>query len=240
MTGLQVSKFVKVLNEMNERATRSHQVQGELAIAGVLTGSHITGTWNKGTGQVVHKDGHVATVQYSDSATIQSGAFVIRTEKGSSAYQRTHTDHFVYVPFRAGRRHNACVMQIDQLLLVKRKGMQWRNDEARIAVGTMWDHLTVRRGIGLETEFNDDPALGPCTVPRALLLTPSRRKKGYKMAIFIRQIHCPCVFIPDDDGDTFMTISKMGYHGRKDLLYNVCWGQSQQEANDTRDAERFL
>lgn len=71
MTGLQVSKFVKVLNEMNERATRSHQVQGELAIAGVLTGSHITGTWNKGTGQVVQKDGSNCTVLRQCNYTVR-------------------------------------------------------------------------------------------------------------------------------------------------------------------------
>lgn len=182
----------------------------------------------------------MAHVQYSDTATIHSGKFVVRTEKGSSACGRTHTDHFVYIPFRAGQRHNACVMQIDQLLLVKREGMQWRNDEARIAVGTLWDHLSIRRGIGLECGYNDDPAKGPCIVPRALLLTPSRRKKSYRTAVFIRQIYCPCVYIPDPDGDTFVTISKMGYNGRKDLLYDIVWERTQKEQDDERDAERLL
>lgn len=214
-----MSRFAKCLTEMADRAGRAHRVEGELEIAGKLKAEHIKGTKNRQKGGIDHEDDQKAEVQCSDSATIHRGAFVVRTAVGTKAYGRTHSDQYVYVPFRAGGAHNACVMRISQLLLVKRAGMGWPNDEARFAVGKMWDHLAVRKGVGLETHFNDDPALGACTIPRALFLAPKRRRMGYRIAVFLRQIHCPCVYIPDPAGDTFMTVGKMGYHGRMDLQW---------------------
>ena len=210
---------MEVLDEMMpQRASQCHQVQGPLAIAGRLTREHIKGTFNRGTGKIEHKDNEMATVWCSDSATIQSGAWIVRTHDGCHAHGREHTDQYVYVPFRSARGHNHCVMHIKQILLIRRKKMDWVNDEARVAVGTLWEHLPVRRGAGLETEYNDDPSTGACSVPRAMHLSPKQKGKGRSYCIFLRQIHCPCVFVPDKIfGDTFMTLSKMGYHGRRDL-----------------------
>lgn len=209
-------------------------MQGDLQIGGKLTADHVTGTWDRDAGKRVYPQGSIPTVCVSDTATIQSGAFLIRTIDGSSAFQGTHTDHYVYIPFRAGSTHNACVMLVRQLILIKCRGMGWRNDEARIAVGTLWDHLAIRKGAGLEVDFNDDPSRGSCSVPRALLLPPKRKSMGYDHAVFIRQIHCPCVFIPDPDGDMFVTVSKMGYHGRKDLLWKAICGQPEEQVERER------
>lgn len=232
---LQEVRFGRVLQQMEERAGRAHRVNGDLAIAGKLTKDHITGRRVGAGHPVTYPDGIRPDVLVSDTATIQSGAYVIRTELGSVAYKRTHTDQYVYIPFRSGRTHNACVMCIEQLVLVKRVGMGWRNDEARIAVGTLWDHLSVRHGAGLESTFNDDPKQGACVIPRAMLLTPQRKEKGYKHAVFIRQIQCPCVYIPDSKGgDVFMTISKMGYRGRKDLLWGIDCGQPTEDVEIDR------
>lgn len=219
MALLQVTRFVEVLDSMEAKAARrAHKVEGQLALAGVLTRAHIKGIFNERDGSIQHVNRQKAEVYCSDSATIQSGAWVVRTDAGSRAHGRTHTDQYVYIPFRAGRSHNACVMKIDQVLLVKRSDMGWREGEARLAVGTMWDHLTIRRGAGLETSYNDNPALRACSVPRALWASQAHRAKGYPWAVFLRQVHCPVAFIPGDTGDTFVTISKMGFHGRKDLF----------------------
>lgn len=215
---------------MAAKAGRSHQVVGELELAGVLRERHVRGNFHVPTGCVVWDGGIQATVMCSDSATIQSGAFVIRTALGSSADGRTHTDQFVYVPFRSRTKHNACIMEIKHLMLVHRQGMGWPNDEARLAVGTLWDNLSIREGAGLETAFNDDPTRGACSIPRALFMSPTRRKKGYNHIVHIRQIACPCVYIPDrEKGDYFITISKMGFTGRRDLLFEAACGQSQED-----------
>lgn len=234
---LQMTRFGRVLRLMNERAAagRGHQVQGDLALAGKLTEKHILGWWNTGLGRREYPDGVRPIVQVSDTASIQSGAFVIRSVAGSTACLRTHPDQYVYIPFASARGHNACVMRIDQLVLVRRANMGWRNDEARLAVGTLWDHLAVRRGVGLESVYNDDPSRGACRVPRALWLSPLKKAKGYQVVVFIRQIHCPCVYIPDPiDGDIFLTITKMGYRGRKDLLWNVGCGQPASDVERER------
>lgn len=231
---MQETRLARVLRLMKDRSSRGHHVQGEMAIAGKLTAEHITGTWNAEAGERRYPGDIIPTVSVSDTATIQSGAFLIRTIEGSSAFNRTHTDHYVYIPFRSGSVHNACVMRVEQIILIKHNGMGWRNGEARIAVGMLWDHLAIRRGAGLEVEFNDDPSRGACSVPRALQLTPTRKAMGYQHAVFVRQIHCPCVYIPDPSGDMFMTVSKMGYHGRKDLLWKAMCGQPVEQAEMER------
>ena len=222
--------MISVLEEMAAKASRSHRVEGDLALAGLLGEAELRGTFNLGIGRYEPKGGISATVLCSESATIQWGAFNIRTVIGTSAKGRTKTDQYAYVPFMAGNRHNACVLEIKHIVLVRRADMGWPNGEARLAVGTLWDHLSIRRGAGLEDRFNDDPNAGACCVPRALWLSPRRRRLGYSHAVHLRQIHCPCVFIPDEvKGDYFITISKMGFNGRRDLLYEAACGQSHEE-----------
>jgi len=210
--GLQVTRFVDTLDAMEARmARRAHEVRGSLAIAGKLLRHHILG---ERVGALVQGAAHVVC---SDSATIRRGMFVVRSKRGSAKSGRTKSDHFAYVPFRSGSRPNACVLEIEQILVVRQSGLGWEGDEARLAVGVMYDRLVVRSGGGLESSFNDELTQGACVVPRALFLSARRKKQGYKWAVFLNQIYCPCCVHHADQGDTFLTCSKMGFHGRKDL-----------------------
>lgn len=190
----------------------ARMVEGEAALAGRLLRKHIMGV-----STAVGVEG-AAQVCWSDSATIKRGAFVVRTKVGSRAHGRTRCDHFVFVPFWMGAVFNPCVMEVDQILLVKREGMGWPEDECRLAVGTLYDKLTVCDGGGLQTRFNDS-AVGPRTVPGALRLTSSARSCGYKWAVHLYQVHCTCPVLIDKDGYVFLTSQTMGFHGRKDLMY---------------------
>jgi len=143
---MQLSKLVKSLDSMEARVKNgAHQVEGELGIAGRLLRQHVLGVAN---GAEVEG---AAEVFCADSASIQRGASIIRTETGSGAHGRTRCDHFAYVPFLSGRTQNPCVMHVEQILLVRQAGMGWQNDEARIAVGILYDRLPVHRGAGLRT-----------------------------------------------------------------------------------------
>jgi len=154
----------------------------------------------------------------SDTATIQSGRAIVRTETGSTSHARTKTDFFVYVPFMKKNGQNPCVMHVTQLLLVKKAGMGWLDDEARIAVGTLYDDLRVGTGAGLETEYNDDPTAGACTVPRVLWGKVANMAKGYKWAIHLRQVNCPVVHLHGPTWQAFITTHKMGFHGDTRML----------------------
>lgn len=218
-TLVQITRFMTTLDAMERQvAGRFHRVEGELAIAGKLTSKHIMGTHESTTGATILENGDPTTVWCSDSASIRNGAWVVRTDTGSVSHGRQHSDQYAYIPFRSKGGMNHCVMKIKQFVLVQRTNMGWRGDEARLAVGTLFDHLAVRHGAGLETQYNDDPTSGACCVPRALHATSSKLAKGSDMAVFLRQVHCSCVYIPGKDGcATFMTLSKMGIHGRRDL-----------------------
>lgn len=140
--GVQVSKLIRVLDAMATKSVRSHRVQGGLELAGRLTGKHIRGERHAATGRFVHEGITKAPeVFHSHAATIHYGSFFVRTAAGTVAHGQTHTDQYVYVPFRSGRTQNPCVMKIKQLVVVRREGMGWPDDEARLAVGTFWDHL---------------------------------------------------------------------------------------------------
>ena len=193
-------------------ARQSLQIEGELAIARVLTEDRITGV--RHLGRMVD----TAQVMYSDTASIQNGGALVRTIAGSSCFGRTKTDSFVYVPFMKGARQNPCVMHVKQILLVRRPGMGWHNDEARLAVGKLYEQLKVGDGAGLETEYNDDPTQGACSVPRVLECTHTGFQQGYEWAVFLRQIHCPLVYLPGTDYHRWVTFTKMGYHGYTDPL----------------------
>lgn len=212
---LQVSSFVKVLSSMHSKVQRrAQQVQGPLAIAGVLTRKKVMGKRDA----VTRKMRKAATVFHSDTASIRHGAFNLRTVRGSHAHGRTHTDHFVYVPFQGSRgKHNPCVMKVEQIVLVKQKKMGWPQDEARLVVGTIYDHLTVREGMGMEKDYHDDPKTGACCVPRFLYAAQSKLASGYPWAVHLHQVNCPVAYLPGSKGDHFVTISKMGFHSRTDL-----------------------
>ena len=194
-------------------ARRAHEVRGDMAIAGKLRRHHILG---ERVGAVVEDSAHVLC---SDSASIRAGTCVVRTQRGADHYGRTKCDHYAYIPFRSGSRHNACVMEIHQILLVRKQGMGWDHDEARIAVGVLYDRLPIRAGAGLESTYNDDCSIGSCCVPRALFLSARRKKEGYKWAVFLSQIHCSRAVHTAAQGTTFLTNSKMSFHGRKDLQH---------------------
>jgi len=134
-------------------AGKSLRVEGELAIARVLTAENITGRLLPG--RIVD----AASVLCSDAATIQiwSGGALVRTKDGSLRYGRPKTDTWVYVLFIKPSGQNPCVLHIKQILLAKKPGMGWPNDEARLAVETLYDRLHVAARAGLETKHNDDP-----------------------------------------------------------------------------------
>lgn len=212
---MQLSKFLDTLDSMEAKMNRrAHGVMGDLAIAGVLKREDVVG---HRTAAGITGD---AQVYYSDSASIGNGATVVRTVAGSSAYGRTRCDQYAYVPFAAAKRHNACVLVVDQIVLVHKDGMGWHRNQARLAVGVLYDHLTVRSGAGVEDTWNDDMSVGPHSAPRVLFLSAKKKKSGYRWAVFLSQVHCTCSIIPGPSGDVFITSSKMGFHGRKDLCFD--------------------
>ena len=212
--GMQVTQLAIALDNMEARAARrAHRVRGSLAIEGKLLRRHILG---ERVGQEVQG---AAEVLCSDSASIRRGTCVVRTKGGSGASGRTKCDHFAYIPFSSGRAHNACVLKIEQIVLVHKQGMGWADDEARLAVGILYDRLPARSGAGLESSYNDELADGACVVPRALFLSARRKKEGYRYAVHLCQINCSCSVLSTVHGDTFLTSSKMSFHGRKDLQH---------------------
>jgi len=194
-------------------ARRAHGVLGGQAIAGRLLRTHILG---ERVGVEVEGAAHVMC---SDSASIRCGTCTVRTRLGSMGHGRTRCDHFAYVPFSTRSGHSACVLEIEQILLIRKEGMGWPDDEARLAVGILYAGLPTRSGAGLESSYNDDVTRGSCMVPRALYCSHRRQQQGYKWAVHLHQIHCPCSVHTGNDGVTFLTCSKMSFHGRKDLQY---------------------
>lgn len=192
--------------------SRSLRIDGEFAIAGVLTEEHIIGVRQLGRMR------NAADVMYSDTASIQSGGALVRTIAGSSCFGRSKNDSFVYVPFMKRSGQNPCVLRVKQLLLVRKQGMGWHNDEARIAVGTLYDQMTVADGAGLETEYNDDPTERACSVPRVLYCSKAKFAEGYEWAVYLRQVHCPLVYLPGGSTHFWVTFTKMGYHGYTEPL----------------------
>jgi len=210
-TTVQVSILADVLDQMSVKcARRQHRVTGPLAVAGVLLSHHVSGE-RTGRGGVLERQ---ASVWHAPCASIGNGAAVIRTQAACQSYGRTNCDYYAYVPFMRGRHQDPCVLLVEHLLLVKCPNMGWPNDEARLAVGTLFDRLAKRQGAGLETRYNDDPDNGACVVPHVLHATRSRLEAGYKWAVHIRQIHCPVVFLPASESCFWITFNKMGYHGK--------------------------
>lgn len=209
---MQVSKLCKVLNSMADRGGRQGlRVEGDLEIARVLTAEKIRGVSRQGRVE------GAAQVFHSDTATIQSGGALVRTVRGSHSHGRTKTDHYVYVPFMKRTSQNPCIMRIDQLLLVKRADMGWPDDEARLAVGMLYDKISIGTGGGNEVHFNEDPGQGATVVPRILYAKEAQLAQGYPWAVHLRQVHCPVVYLPGPSWSAWVTISKMGYHGRTDM-----------------------
>ena len=112
------------------------------------------------------------------SASIKGGGAVVRTAAGSFAHARTKVDYFAYVPFMRNGKHEPCVMYIKQLLLVRRDGMGWVHNEARIATGILYCNLAIMGGAGLETKFNDEPSRGACVIPRVMHANSARMARG--------------------------------------------------------------
>lgn len=211
MFPVQASIFADVLDQMCAKcARRQHSVEGALALAGVLLSSHVSGE-RRGRGGLLERQ---ASVWHAPCASIGNGAAVIRTQAACQTYGRTNCDFYAYVPFMRGGRQDPCVLRVEHLLLVKCPNMGWPEDEARLAVGTLYDRLAIRRGAGLETAYNDDPDRGACVVPRVLHATKSRIDSGYMWVVHIRQINCPVVYLPTSTDCFWVTFHKMGYHGK--------------------------
>lgn len=196
--------------EVRSRRTGAHRVQGEHALAGVLTRSALEESRNTA------EQGSPPLVYSAEEATIKYGAYKVYTVRGARTRGSPHADQFVYVPFMSRRGHNPCIMKIKHIFLVRLHGMGWANDEARIAIGVLYDRLAVREGVGLECTYNDDPGAGACVVPRMIFASEARLAAGYTYAIFLSQVNCPVAHLKGSAGSTFITITKMGFHGRLD------------------------
>lgn len=205
---LQVDVFADTLDAMMDREGRGqHAVHGALALSGKLRGEHV---------RTQRVDGDVqatATVLTADSASIGGGAAVVRTLAASAAHRRTKCDHYAYVPFQRANRHDPCVLEIKQLLLVRCPGLGWRRDTARIAAGTLY-HATILAGPGLEQSYNDDPRQGACRVPTILRVSGSALENGYPWAVHVHQINSPVIALPGSgNAKDFVTFAKLGFHG---------------------------
>lgn len=121
---LQITRFMDALDDMELQLDRRvHRVHGELATARKLLRKHVMGTHCLKTGQTILEDVVPTTVWCSDSATIQSSAWVVRMAAGTETHAREHTDYYAYVPFRSSTGMNHCVLEIKQILLVQRASM---------------------------------------------------------------------------------------------------------------------
>lgn len=219
---LQVTAFCEVLTYMESQNSRhSLRIEGDLAIAKKLKKDDIQGyLYGKGY------EG-CAKVQSSDTASIQSGAALVRTVQGSNSHGRTKTDHFIYIPFMKRSRgcevQQPCIMKVKQILLIEKAGMGWPDNKARLAVGTMYDKLNIAKldadhVAGLETDFNEDATKRAVCVPRVLWAKTEQLLEGYPWAVHLRQVHCPVVHLPGTSWEAFVTFNKIGYHGCTDLL----------------------
>lgn len=200
------------LDELEARSHRTgaHREQGNLALAGVLTRANLENC------RAAAAEGSPPLVYSSEEATIKYGAYKVYTARAARSRGTPHADQYVYVPYMSHRGHNPCIMKIQHLFLVRLPGMGWPDDEARIAVGILFDRLSVREGVGLESTYNDDPAAGVCVVPRLIFASTARLAAGYPYAIFLNQIDCPVAHLRGSLGSTFITVTKMGFHGRLD------------------------
>lgn len=210
LASMQMSEILQYLQSMQRRQENMQlDIAGDLALAGRLTAASLAGS----------KDGlqAPAVVYISEAATISGGAHVIRTWVGTQSHGRTRDEHYVYVPYlKQNGRPEACVMAVSFLLLIRKEGMGWPNDEARIALGELYTDLQVRVGAGLETTYNDDPAEGSVCVPRVLFANPKKLNSRYPWAVHLRQINCPLCHFSQTIGKSWITVSKMGFHGKRD------------------------
>lgn len=196
-----------------QRRPASHVTEGDEALAGVLTRELLEGP-PAGPLRGVNR----AVVYTSEEATIQYGSYQVYTDRAARRRGSRLADQYVYVPFINQAGHNACIMKVKHVCLIRLVGMGWPNDEARIAVGTLYDQLSVRpsHNLGLEAHFQDDITTGPRVYPRLIYASQTRLNAGYKWAVFLHQIRCPVAHLEGDEGSTFVTLTKMGYHGRLD------------------------
>ena len=223
---VQIPYLCDTLTAMQDRVHGgAHEAEGELALAGHLLPHHIRGEdtpdgWSE------------ADVQYASAASIRRGAHVVRTAKATEAQRREHFDHYVYVPYmggRSGNTPNACVMKVKQIVRIRQAGLGWPDDEAKLAVGIMYDHLPCRHGAGLETRYQDNPQRGATSVPRCMFASDAKLENGYRWAIHLRAIHCTTSHNVEEwdagtagsdrahSGLSFWTCSKMGFHGNTEL-----------------------
>ena len=223
---VQIPYLCDTLKSMQDRVDGgAHEAEGELALAGLLLPQHIRGDG---------KPGGIpeAKVHYASAASIQRGAFVVRTEAATEAERREHFDQYVYVPYlggRSGNTPNSCVLHVEQIVQIQQTGLGWPDDQAKIAVGTMYEHLPCRGGAGLETRYQDDPRRGATCVPRCMVASDAKLESGYRWAVHLRAVHCTVTHNLEyweagtagsdraHSGISFWTSSKWGFHGKTEL-----------------------
>jgi hypothetical protein len=209
---MQVSKLADALRAMEDR----HKQHGA-ADPMLLGGGHLHGVLCAQDLEPVRHGGKVhvaADVLCTDTASIAHGKALVRTVRGSSAFNRTGCEHFVHVPCRdRNGKYHARVLKVQQLVRVHCKGKGWPDVTARIAVGQLSDAQPAR-GPGLEAAFNNNPQRGACTVPTILSVTKDAERRPF--ALHISQIAGPVVYLPPEKGrdkKVFVTFEKMGFHG---------------------------
>jgi hypothetical protein len=189
------------------RDNGQHQAEGDLNVFASLGSDDVLP--KRSELNVLYYD---ATVECADTVSIGWGNALVRTLAGSSACGRTKCEFSAYVPFtRQDGTHNPCVLEVRQLLVVHKDGVdEWPGSAAKLAVGILNEADAVC-GQGLESDFNEDESVGARKCPTLLRVTASKR--SYPFAVYARQIACPLVFVWDSGGLEFATFYKMGQHG---------------------------
>jgi hypothetical protein len=151
-----------------------------------------------------------ASAWYVNSASIGWAAYTVRTQAGTVARNRTTVENWAYVPFHRHRQPCHCILNIQQLLLVRAEGMGWEQDRAKIVTGTLHE-ARVLAGPGCVQQYNDDADIGALQLPTLLRANPAN---GYLWAVHVHQIACPVVVtqLTEEIVDC-ATIQKTGFHG---------------------------
>ena len=117
---MQVHKLAHVLRSMEQgERNRQHQVENDAALVGWLRSSDVLPMYDA-LGKAYFK----ASTKAVKSASIGGGTAVVRTVSENSTAGRTTTEYWAFLPHvRADGTLNACVLQIQQLLLVSCSGL---------------------------------------------------------------------------------------------------------------------
>jgi hypothetical protein len=206
---LQVDLLKVVLDEMAASRRLPVDPDCETALVPHLTSNDFMPT------RTPYGNVYGAEASCADSVSIGQ-RFKLHTVRGTHKWGRMKVECYGYVPFIVDGRVQHCVFRLDALFSVLHSlfgGAEWSNGPAgKLALGTIWEAQPVD-GLGLCSDFNDDPDVGRVRYPTKLQV--SSGTQPYRWLIHVHQIVCPLVSAPGPDGKPshYYTYLRGGFHG---------------------------